>query len=576
MARKTKKDTASRSPHVAAALRFAHDVRSGKVPACRLTRLATERQLRDLERSETEDDYPFYFDKDAAERICGLAELMPHVKGIWARQKKLIKLEDWECFALAVPFGWKRKTDHTRRFRELYDCIPRKNGKSVLGAIIGDYMFMFDDEHGAEVYSGATTEKQAWEVFGPAREMLRKSPDICEEAGITVNARSLVKLGDGSKFLPLIGNPGDGPSPHCAIIDEFHEHQTSNQYDTMVTGMGARSQPMVAIITTAGSTVAGPCYDKHLQAIKVLEGTIENDELFVLIFTIDEDDDWADPKVLAKANPNFGVSVNPDFLRSQQRQAVLHAEYQNRFKTKHLNIWCSAKTAWMNMQLWQLCGDPQLTVEEVAREKCWFILDLASRNDICVFMKLFRKMVGDQPHYYAFGKYYLPEDTLDEASPNQTNYRKWADAGLLTLTDGAEINFDFIRDEAIAASAQFGAAEVVYDPWRAVHLAQQLTAQGATCVEYRQTVQTMSLPMKEFMSAVKSNRFHHDGNPLLTWMVSNVVAKEDAKENIYPRKEKAEMKIDGAVAIIMGIGRAMASPDQMAGFSNWMKNPVTA
>lgn len=562
-------------PHVDALLAYCRDVVGGTVPAAKLTILACQRHLDDLERVGKKD-WPYYFDNAAAERICRFAELLPHVKGVWAKRHENISLEAWQCFALGVPFGWKKFTRHgvrapgdRRRFREIYDEIPRKNGKSILGAIIGNYMTIGDGEHGAEVYSGATTEKQAWEVFGPARLMLKNSPDLCEEAGLTVNAKSLVKEEDNSRFLPVIGNPGDGSSPHCSIIDEYHEHQTSNQYDTMITGMGARAQPMAVIITTAGSSMAGPCYDKRIEARKVLEGVIKNEELFALIYTIDDADDWADPAVLQKANPNYGVSVDPEFLLSQQRQAVLNAQYQNRFRTKHLNVWCSAKSAWMNMQEWQACADPGLTLEDFTKDECLLILDLASRNDICVLMLLFVRMLAGQRHYYALGRYYLPEDTVEAPGPNQSIYRAWVAKGLLTATDGAEIDFDFIKDEVVALSSKTKVKEIAYDPWRAVHLAQLLTKNGATCVEYRQIVQTMSLPMKELLSAVKSGRFHHNGDPVLTWMASNVVAKEDAKENIYPRKEKQEMKIDGIVAIIMGIGRAqsaVASPKKFQMF----------
>lgn len=534
---------------------YARGVVDGKIVSGKLARLSCERHLKDL--SKQGDEFPYYFDEDAAVRVCAFAELLPHVKGEWARKHQFLELEPWECFILGVSFGWKRKSDGLRRFREIYAAIPRKNGKSLIGAVIGNYMFIADGEHGAEVYSGATTEKQAYEVYGPARLMLVKSPDICADAGIEINAKTMVRLDDRSKFEALIGNPGDGASPSCAIIDEFHEHQTSNQYDTMVTGTGARSQPMIAIITTAGSSLAGPCYDKHLQAIKVLEGAVENEQLFTIIYTCDETDDWADPAILPKANPNYGISVSADFLITQQRQAVLNAEYQNRFKTKHLNIWCSAKTAWMNMQLWQLCGDPGLTIDEFKGEHCWFILDLASRNDICAFMQLFKKRLNGEWHYYAFGKYYLPESTVNEPGPNTSSYQKWVNQGHLIAVDGNEIDYDQIKADVIDLGKSFQVDEVVYDPWRAVHLAQQLMKDGAVCVEFRNTVQTMSLPMKELMSAVKSGRFHHNNDPVMTWAMSNVVAKEDAKENIYPRKEKNDMKIDPIVAIIMGLGRAI-------------------
>jgi phage terminase large subunit-like protein len=325
----------------------------------------------------------------------------------------------------------------------------------------------------------------------------------------------------------------------------------------MQTGMGAREQPLTAIITTAGYNLGGPCFDKHSEVKKVLEGLIENDELFGIIFSIDEGDDWADPKSLRKANPNFGISVDGDFLEAQQRRATQNPIEQNRFKTKHLNVWCSARNAWMNMIQWGMCADEALKIEEFEGDECWFVLDLASKNDICAFVQLFKRQLNGVDHYYAFGRYYLPEDTIEEAKTNQALYRKWVIQGHLIATDGAEIDFDVIREDVKQLSSRFHVNEVAYDPWRATQLAHQLAKDGATVVEFRQTVQNMSPAMKELAAAVKSGRFHHDGNPALTWMVSNVVAKEDAKENIYPRKDRPEQKIDGPVALMMGVGRAM-------------------
>ncbi len=544
-------------PHVVAASKFARDVIAGKVPAGKYVRQACARHLADLKKNESKS-WPFYFDADAGERACAFIEKLPHTKGKWARTGERLILAPWQSFIIVCLFGWMRRKNDMRRFRELYAEIPRKNGKSQLGAGIGLYMFIADGEFGAEVYSGATTEKQAWEVFGPARQMMQRTPGLIKAAGAEVWAKSLAIPGDGSKFEPIIGKPGDGSSPSCALIDEFHEHDTPDLLDTMQTGMGAREQPLTAIITTAGYNLAGPCFDKHSEAKKMLDGLIENDELFAIIFSIDEDDDWADPKSLRKANPNFDISVDADFLLAQQRRATMNPIEQNRFKTKHLNVWCSARNAWMNMQQWQLCADESLSIDEFEGEESWFVLDLASKNDVCAFVQLFRRRIAGLDHYYAFGRYYLPTDAIEENKTNQALYRKWVIQGHLIATEGAEIDFDVIREEVRAMSPRFSVQEVAYDPWRATQLAHQLAKDGATVVEFRQTVQNMSPAMKEMGAAVKGGRFHHDGNPVLNWMISNVVAKEDAKENIYPRKDRPDQKIDGPVALIMATGRAMA------------------
>lgn len=548
------------SPLVNAANKYARDVVAGKVVAGKYVRLAAKRHLDDLAKSK-DKAFPFYFDADAAERACAFIELLPHSKGKWARDGLRLVLSPWQCFIVAVLFGWMRRKNRFRRFRELYAEIPRKNGKSQLGAGIGLYMLIADEEYGAEIYSGATTEKQAWEVFGPARQMIARTPGLQKAAGVEVWAKALAIPLDGSKFEPIIGKPGDGSSPSCALIDEFHEHDTPDLIDTMQTGMGAREQPLTAIITTAGYNLGGPCFDKHTEVKRVLDGLIENDELFGIIFSIDEADDWADPKSLIKANPNYGVSLDGDFLLAQQRRATMNPIEQNRFKTKHLNVWCSARNAWMNMQQYNMLADASLSLDEFEGEESWFVLDLASKNDICAFIQLFKRRLNGLDHYYAFGRYYLPTDAIEENKSNQALYRKWVIQGHLIATEGAEIDFDVIREDVKQLGTRFDVQEVAYDPWRATQLAHQLAKDGATVVEFRQTVQNMSPAMKEVMAAVKGGRFHHDGNPCLAWMFSNVTAKEDAKENIYPRKEKPEQKIDGPVAVIMAVGRAMVGEE---------------
>lgn len=547
-------------PHVEKLQRYAHDVIRGRVAACKWVRAACARHIADLKRA----GFPYRFDPVAAERICAFAELLPHVKGEWAKRHELIHLEPWECFVLGVSFGWKRIADDRRRFRELYIAVPRKNGKSLLSAVIGNYMLIADDEMAAEIYAGATTEKQAWEVFGPAQAMLRNSPDIIADAGVEVLARSMICDATWSKFQPVIGNPGYGPSPSCAIVDEFHEHATSALYDTMITGMGARSQPLLLITTTAGSNLAGPCRDKQDEVQKVLDSVLENEALFGIIYTLDEGEDWADPLVIRKANPNFGVSVNAEFLESQQRQAVLNPQYQNRFKTMHLNVWCNVAAAGINMHLWHLAADQALKIEEFAGEEAWFILDLASKIDICAFVQIFHRELDGAHHWYVFGRYYLPEDAIErDISPaergNQSAYRRWVIQGHLLTTEGAELDFDRVRDDLFALKSVVQAKEIVYDPWRATYLAHQLSAAGATCVEFPSNgIQLMAAAYDELNAALASGRLHHDGNPVLAWMASNTIARQATRGMVIPGKDKTKpaQKIDGIVALCMGLARA--------------------
>lgn len=561
---------AERYPLTNQANKYARDIVAGRRSACQWVVLACQRHLDDIKREKEQKRPRYYFDKTEAERACGFIHKLPHTKGKWAQKRQKIKLSPWQLFIVASIFGWRRKKDGYRRFRDIYLEIPRKNGKSVLAAAIGLYCFAADNEFGAEVYSGATTEKQAWEVFRPARLMAMRTPDLCQYFGIEINASNLSKAADGSRFEPLIGNPGDGASPSCAIIDEYHEHDKPDLYDTMVTGMGAREHPLALVITTAGSNIGGPCYEKRTTLQKVLQGVFSDPEMFGVVYSLDEDDSWTTEAALKKANPNFGVSVSADYLKAQVRKAKQSPSKQNTTKTKHFNIWVGAREAWLNMEQWAKCGDSRLDIDDFSDCPSVLAVDLASRIDMAATAHIFYRVEADgRMHYYIFPTFYLPESAL-ETSKNADRYSGWAAQGLLDLVDGDEIDFNAIQasvigdpdNDLVGLSSRFQINEFVYDPWQATQLAQNVAAQGASTVEFRNTVQNMSPAMREVEGAIAGGRFHHANHPILTWMASNVVAKEDAKENIFPRKEQSENKIDGMIATIMGVGRAYYAIDQ--------------
>lgn len=553
---------------------YAEQVVGGGIPAGRYVRKACQRHLDDLKKS-AKKSYPYTFDAAAGALVCEFIEYLPHTKGKWAAKREDIRLEPWQCFLVVVGFGWMRKSNGKRRFRVFYWEIPRKNGKSLLAGGIGNYMFVADGEYGAEVYSGATSEKQAWEVFGPARAMMQKTPALQNHFAVEVMAKSMLVEENGSKFEPIIGNPGDGSSPSCAIVDEYHEHDTPALYDTMETGMGAREQPLILVITTAGTNIAGPCHEKHDEVMKVLDGVQENEELFGVIYGLDKGDDWASPASLRKANPNFGVSVNEDFLLSQQRQALLNPIQQAKFKTKHLNVWTSAYDGVMNMQQWHLCADPLLDEEALKGEDCVFAIDLASKTDLCSEQRLYRKEIDGLPHYYLFGRYWLPESAVEEPGPNAAHYAKWVTMGLLTQTDGATVDFAEITATVKADAKECNPQEIVYDPFNATQMAQAFMEEGIEVVEFIQQPQHFAVPLDELLAAVKDGRFHHDGNEITTWCMSNMVARPAKKGLISPIKQKPHQKIDGAIATIMGMAR-LAQPSGDADLAEFFSNPVTA
>jgi phage terminase large subunit-like protein len=534
--------------------------------ACKWVKLACARHLADLDAAR-QPSYRFRFDHAKANRVCDFIEGLPHVKGHWAAKREEIRLEHWQCFILCSIFGWVWRDSGLRRFREAYICVPRKNAKSTTAGGIGIYMFAADGESGSEVYSGATSKKQAWEVFRPAKQMVERTPDLKEALDIFVGAENLAILADGSRFEPVIGKPGDGASPHCGIVDEYHEHDTDSLVDTFRTGMGARLQPLLLIITTAGDNIGGPCKAAQENVEKVLAGTLDRDELFGIVYTIDEGDDWTSEEALRKANPNFGVSVFGDFLLTQQRNAVTDARKQGIFRTKHLNVWVGSNLAYINIQRWNELADTTLRPEHFIGLPCTMASDFASKKDIAARVMVFRKSIavdatdkrkGAKDHFYVFGRYYLPESRA--RLPEFQHYQAWVTGGFLRTTPGNVIDYDVITNESIEDVRRFRVKEVCFDPWNAEQYAQTVAAKTpAIAVEIPQQVRFLSEPMKQLDALVTDGRLHHDGNPALSWMIANLTGHEDAKENIFPRKARAESKIDGAVALIMALSRALVS-----------------
>lgn len=531
-------------------------------------RLACLRHLRDIERSASKK-YPYEFNDAAGNRVCQFAEEMVHIKGKWALavagDMPRIKLEDWECFVLAVPFGWLRREDGLRRFREIYAEIPRKNAKSTLGAIIGLYMAFADGEPGAEVFAGATSEDQAYAVFKPAWLMVQKNPEFRIHFGLDLGGTEkhpgvISQIATGSNFKTIIGNPGDGDSPSCSITDEYHEHRTSSQYDTMKTGMGSRAQPMRVVITTAGVDTSGPCYEKHLDAVKILEGTLEDDETFTIIYAADiEEDDWHDFEVWKMVNPNFGVSVFPDYLKGQLKSALEKVSEQNINRTKHLNQWMSAGSAWMNMAKWGACRDISLTLEMFAGCRCWLGADLASKIDIASLAFIIEAEWG-----WAFlCKHYLPELTVEEKQ-NQ-HYRKWRDEGWLTVTPGARTDLKVIEGDIKHWSTVLSVQSLAFDQKESNYLITNVEEFASfECVDVPQGPAHMSEPMKEMEACIYTQTIRHSGDPVLTWMMGNVVKKQGRSggpvKYYYPTRQNEKSKIDGPVAGIMALSRAMTVP----------------
>jgi phage terminase large subunit-like protein len=550
------------------ARQYAEQVVAGEILSCRWVQLACQRQLNDLARFKGKGS-PYRFnpklvDRDGrsfcpADNLCAFIERLPHVKGPLAGES--ITLEPWQIFILSTVFGWV-KSDGKRRYRRSYIEVPRGNAKSTLSSAVALYMLAADGEGGAEVYSLATTRDQARIVFGDAQTMARRSAGFRSRFAVNVGAHNMHVLASGSKFeaLSAEGSTLDGLNIHFGCVDELHAHKTRTVYDVVETGTGKRDNSLLWVITTAGSNRAGICYEARTFVTKLLNGVFEDDTQFGIVYGLDDGDDWTTENALVKANPNWGISVRPEILGPLQAKAMQLPSAVNNFKTKHLNEWVNADTAWMDMRAWDACGDSSLDIEAFTGQPCWVGLDLASKTDIAALMLMFQHPeISDA--YVVFGKYYLPEDTVQAAGNSQ--YPGWMRTGRLTVTPGNVIDFGWIEADLLDLVSRFAVQAVAFDPFQATQLSTRMLAEGLPMIEVRPTVLNFSEPMKTLEALVLQRKLVHDGDPVLTWMASNVVAHLDAKDNIYPRKERAENKIDGIVALIMALSRAIKPGDSV-------------
>jgi phage terminase large subunit-like protein len=538
--------------YVARAQKYVRGVVSGAIPACKYVRQACQRQLDDLASPPS----GYHFDEQRASRVCEFVELCPHIKGPLASRGELIRLSDWQVFVLTTVFGWVDEDGH-RRFRRVYIEVPRGNGKSSLSAPIGLYMLALDREAGAEVYSAATTRDQARIVFRDAQAMARKMPRFRAAAGVDVTAQAITQLKTASTFKALSSESHtlDGLNIHLAIVDELHAHKTRDVYDVLETGIGKRPQSLLWMITTAGSNKHGICYEVRDYVLKVLDGTATDaaaGATFGIIYTIDEGDDPFEKATLRKANPNWGVSVDPTVVLQTASKARQVATARANYLTKHLNVWVDAYSALFDTEAWRGCENVALDEAEFADCESVIALDLASKVDIAAKVNIYRREFDGCEHFFVFPRFYVPRAAIEE--DRHPLYRGWEMRGDLIATEGETIDFGYIEDEIRLEAPGRNILAVVADPWQAQHMISRLQRDNFPATEYRQTVANMSEATKTLDALIREGRIHHPGNAVMNWMIGNVVGHYDAKDNVYPRKELPANKIDGAVALIMGLG----------------------
>lgn len=541
---------------------YAQRVIAGEEVAGKYERLACKRFLRDLERQGTEA-FPYVIDVKLGGRACQFQELLCHIKGEWAKpiyedgmvRYAKISLEDWQIFCEFQLFGWVHMETRLRRFRRSYEEVARKNAKSTRAAGRCLYLAFADDEPGAQVYSAATTGEQAREVFDTAREMVLRDSEFRERFGVTVGRHDITCPSTASSFkiLNAEASTQDGLNVHGAAVDEVHAHKKRDLWDVIESADGARSQPLISAITTAGKDTGGICFELRSYTIKVLEGTHVDETWFGVIYTIDEGDDWKDPKVWRKANPNLGISAKLDKLEATKTKAMATPSSRGNFLTKHLNVWTNAGSNWMDMEAWHACADPSLRAEDHPDVQAWAAVDLAEKNDFAAKVKVFK--TGDV--WNVCTRLYYNESAARESKTAQL--QGWIDEGYIEVSPGNLTDFDMVTRDLKADRDQHDLQEVGYDPALSSYWARQCIDDGLPMVEITQRSLFFTQPLQEIEALVLAGKLKHDGNPVMSWMVGNlVVLTSKYNELKSPTKNRKEDKIDGAIAMLMALGRAMA------------------
>jgi phage terminase large subunit-like protein len=556
---------------------YARQAASGAIVVSKWVRMAAKRHLRDLETGHTRG---IYFDPLAAERAIGFFSFLRHSKGEWAGKE--FELSPWQLFILWCLFGWRREGG-VRRFRSAYVEVARKNGKSTLCAGVGLYLFCADGEPGAEVYCLATKKDQARIVFVEAERMRAASPSL---------AKRIVKFRDNmnvpktsSKFEPLGSDEDtlDGLNIHGAIVDELHAHKTRALLDVIDTATGARRQPLLFKITTSGSDRETVCWKEHEYGTKVLEGIATGDDAdatFVYIAGLDPGDDWKDEANWPKANPNLEISVKIDDLRRKANKAKNDPSSLNAILRLHFNVWTNQETAAIDVDKWNLCTGYSLAgkdakvlraelEEQLAGRRCYLAVDLSSTEDVTAAVKLFPPDEEGAP-YIAIPHFYLPEDNLQKKIEEwRVPYDVWVREGFITATDGNVVDYDVVKAQILSDVERYDVTEITFDPWNATQFANDLQKAGIPeekLVKFPQTIAMYAEPTKRLLETlIPAKRLAHLGNPVLRWMASNLLVKEDNNGNKRPVKKSKRGKIDGIVALLMALGRSISNPSDNGG-----------
>ena len=496
------------------------------------------------------------YSKEHADFAVNFIQCLKHTKGTWAG--KPFELIDWQERIIRDLFGTLKPNGY-RQFTTAYIEIPKKQGKSELAAAVALLLCCGDGEERAEVYGCAADRQQASIVFEVAADMVRMCPSLNKRVKILASQKRLIYLPTNSFYQVL---SADAYSKHGfnvsgVIFDELHTQPNRKLFDVMTKGSGdARTQPLYFLITTAGTDTHSICYETHQKAKDILEGRKIDPTFYPVIYGAEESEDWSDPKVWKKANPSLGITVSIDKVKDAFNSAKQNPGEENAFRQLRLNQWVKQSIRWMPMDKWDACAYP-VSEEELEGRICYGGLDLSSTTDITAFVLVFPPL-DEEDKYQVLSYFWIPEENLElRVRRDHVPYDVWERQGFLLTTEGNVVHYGFIEKFIEQLGERFHIREIAFDRWGAVQMVQNLEGMGFTVVPFGQGFKDMSPPTKELMKLTLEQRIAHGGQPVLRWMMDNIFIKQDPAGNIKPDKEKSTEKIDGVVATVMALDRAI-------------------
>ena len=498
------------------------------------------------------------FSERKANRVTGFIDCLKHTKGEF--HGKPFLLLPWQKQAVSDVFGTVRENDTSaRQYSSAYIEIPKKNGKSELGAALALNMLVNDDEWKAEVYSCASDRQQAAIVFDVAVDMVKQSPALSRRIKIIPSTRRMVFQPTGSIYQVLSSEVATkhGLNVSACIFDELHTQPTRALYDVMTQGSGdARKQPLWIFLTTAGTDRNSICWEVHQKAIDILEGRKTDPRFYPVVFGLPDDADWQDEQNWYKVNPSLDHTIALDKVQDAFRKALETPADENMFRQLRLNQWVKQSVRWMPMDRWDECGGI-VTEEEFEGRECYAGLDLSSTTDLTTLVLMFPPLDDEEP-FSALPFFWLPEDTIPlRVRRDHVMYDQWEKLGYILTTEGNVVHYGFIEQFVVRLGERFNIREIAYDRWNATMMVQSLEDDGFTMVPFGQGFKDMSPPTKELMRLVLERRLNHGGHPVLRWNMDNAYVRTDPAGNLKIDKEKSTEKVDGAVALVMALDRAM-------------------